>query len=139
MWLDVPIPAPDMQVDTIHSTNRSGELIVTEYLDCSNVYVRFLTTGYTTTTDASSIRKGQVKDHLVAFIPEDIRVGTVHSTNRSGPLIVTAYLGCKNVCVRFLDTGYTTTTSSDTIRLGRVRDSSIPVLRPQKKKAISFI
>mgnify|MGYP003680000329 CR=1 FL=1 len=130
-----------MQPGTEHSAMRSGTLVIVEYIDSKNVRVKFLDTGYEIVTTASKIRHGDVRDHrsIIVQPAPDMKVGTIHSTNRHGELVITDYLASNHVCVRFLDTGYERVVTSYSIRKGSVRDSSMVVRRPQKKKAISFI
>jgi hypothetical protein len=48
-----------MDKGDIYQTNNYGKLEVLEYLDSRNVRVRFLDTGFETTSTAQNIRKGQ--------------------------------------------------------------------------------
>ncbi|CAL9959044.1 HNH endonuclease [Vibrio phage 219E48-1] len=52
--------------------------------------------------------------------------GNIYTTNSSGKLVITKYVHCKNVEVRFVNTGFETTARMDNIRLGRVKDPLYP-------------
>ncbi len=58
----------DMLPGALHSTNNSGILEVVEYFSSLKVRVRFLDTGFETTTGAGDIRKGKVKDKLIPSV-----------------------------------------------------------------------
>ncbi len=53
---------------------------------------------------------------------EGIESGTIYETNSSGKLVITKYVHCKNVEVRFVNTGFETTARMDNIRDGKVKD-----------------
>jgi len=55
-----------------------------------------------------------------------IRVGDIYSSENYGSLEVIEYLDSKNVTVRFIKTGYVTTSRSDHIRNGKVKDKLLP-------------
>jgi hypothetical protein len=54
----------DMLAGCEHQTRNNGKLIVIEFINASNVIVRFTETSYTTSTHAAMIRRGEVKDKL---------------------------------------------------------------------------
>ena len=45
-----------------YATSKSGVCVVTKYVGCNEVYVKFLDTGFERVTDANSLRKASVKD-----------------------------------------------------------------------------
>lgn len=51
-------------VGKIHSTRNYGNLIVTNYVNNKNVFVRFLDTGYETKAGMRDIKTGNVRDRL---------------------------------------------------------------------------
>ena len=53
-------------------------------------------------------------------------VGKVFKTNNYGDLVIIQYNGCYDVKVKFIDTGYETTTEFSSIKKGRVRDRLLP-------------
>ena len=55
-----------------------------------------------------------------------IRVGDIFDTNNCGKLVVLEYKGHLDVIVKFIDTGYETTTRANELRKGEVRDRSLP-------------
>ncbi|MBJ9902053.1 hypothetical protein [Acinetobacter bereziniae] len=52
----------------IFKTNNYGSLVVTKYVNASLVYVKFIETGYETVAEMNQIKKGNVKDRLVATV-----------------------------------------------------------------------
>ncbi len=48
----------------VYPTNANGNLEIIKYINCSNVEVRFVDTGFVTTARMDSIRDGCVKDRL---------------------------------------------------------------------------
>ena len=55
-----------------------------------------------------------------------IQVGDIFDTNNCGKLVVLEYKGHLDVIVKFIDTGYETTTRANELRKGEVRDRSLP-------------
>ena len=55
-------------IGNIYTTNSSGELEITKYINNRNVEVRFIKTGYVTKTQMVQIRNGQVKDLLIPSV-----------------------------------------------------------------------
>lgn len=53
-----------MDVGDVYLTKNYGSLSVVSYIDCYNVLVEFLATGYRVKTNTSNIKKGLVKDRL---------------------------------------------------------------------------
>ena len=55
-----------------------------------------------------------------------IQVGDIFDTKNYGKLVVLEYKGHLDVIVKFIDTGYETTTRANELRKGEVRDRSLP-------------
>ena len=58
----------------IFKTNSCGDLVVTKYVSCDHVHVRFLKTQYETVATSGNIKLGTVKDR---FLPSVHGVGVV--------------------------------------------------------------
>lgn len=54
-------------MNDIYPTNN-GDLRVTDYINCRNVTVKFINTGYKTTSQAVHIKKGTVRDRRVPSV-----------------------------------------------------------------------
>ena len=52
----------------IFKTNNYGPLVVTKYVNSSKVRIKFIETGYETNAEMNQIKKGNVKDRLVATV-----------------------------------------------------------------------
>ena len=52
----------------MYQTTHFGDLIITKYVSARNVHVRFINTGYETTTEMGKIRNGGVKDRLAPSV-----------------------------------------------------------------------
>ncbi len=50
---------------SIFPSNKGGDMEIIEYHGYHKIKVRFVNTGYETTTDLDRIRNGTIKDHLV--------------------------------------------------------------------------
>ena len=61
-------------VGEVFPTEKYGNLIITEYVNCYEVYVKFLETGYETKSRLGDIKRGKVKDR---FSPSVCGVGIV--------------------------------------------------------------
>ena len=57
-----------MQEGDVFKTKSYGDLTVTKYINSQAVCVKFVVTGYETTTQAISIRRGSVKDRLLPTV-----------------------------------------------------------------------
>lgn len=57
-----------------YNTRNSGDLVITKYINKSEVHVEFVKTGYTTVARMGNIRKGNVRDRL---LPNVLGVGVV--------------------------------------------------------------
>ena len=57
-------------VGKVFSTNKSGDCVVTKYVGCDEVYVKFLNTGFERVTCMSALKSGSVKDKSrVSYVP----------------------------------------------------------------------
>lgn len=110
------VPA-DMTVGSIHDSNGCGEFEVISYTKSVDVVIRFKNTGYTYKTNVSNIRSGRVSDKTHR-IPEDMRVGSVHTTNKGGYVEVTEYINKNKIRVRFLNTEEEVYTTAVILRKG---------------------
>lgn len=115
-------------------TNNYGDIIIVEYRNWDNVFIKFLETGYEKRVCMSSVKKGGVRDDSVDNIPSDMVVGITHPTNNYGDLRVIKYYNWDNVKVEFLLTGNERSVRADDIRAGclRDRDSEITATKLQK-------
>ena len=57
-----------MQEGDVFKTKSYGDLIVTKYVNSKDVCVKFVVTGYETTTKASNVIAGSVKDRLLPTV-----------------------------------------------------------------------
>ena len=62
------------KVGSVHSTNKYGDIIITKYVNASNVHIKFLNTGYETVTLNSCILSGEIRDR---YFPSVHGVGIV--------------------------------------------------------------
>ena len=92
-----------------HLSANYGWLEIVEYVNSKEVHIRFITTGYETTTQAIQIREGNVKDlllsniHGIGFIG-----GNRHSAAYKGKScsIYTRWRGMLSRCYNPVDIGY---------------------------------
>jgi hypothetical protein len=57
-----------INTDEIYTSNNCGQFKVVNYIDCMNVEVEFISTGYKVTVEASHVRRGQIKDRLLPSV-----------------------------------------------------------------------
>lgn len=62
------IPPCDLNIDSVHTSNKFGKFIIKEYLNNLTVRVEFIATGYVSNFRASHIRSGKVRDPLLPTI-----------------------------------------------------------------------
>lgn len=111
--------AEDMKIGCIHNHEKYGDMEIIDYRSAAKVIVRFKNTGYETSTKATHIRDGLVRDRL--YVPESLKVGSVHSTG-DGDVVVTEYESANKIKVKFIETGCERLVRSDYIRSGSIKD-----------------
>lgn len=92
-----------IELNTIYPSRFNGNFYIINYINSRKVFIRFIDTGYTMTTEASKIRKGNVKDklkpviHGVGFIGDgDFKPSTNGKHSK-------AYATWKNMLLRCYD------------------------------------
>lgn len=71
-------------VGAICTSNNDGNFKIIDYLNCENVTVLFIKTGYTTTTQLANIKKGNVKDRLLPSVYGVGVIGDKYPTWKDG-------------------------------------------------------
>lgn len=79
---------------------KDGDLIVENYINANEVYIRFVKTGFTRTTTAGNIRKGAVKDLLHPNILDVGYLGSGKYLANSRRVKSTAYICWHNILKR---------------------------------------
>ena len=88
----------------IFKTKKYGDLIVTKYVKCNEVSVRFISTGYETTAEMGDIRKGNVRDRL---FPSIYGVGIIgEEPTRIDGVVLKEYMFWVNMLTRCLSSKY---------------------------------
>lgn len=125
----------DMRVGTVHKTRHFGDIVVVAYNGRSNVTVKSIITGEIKTANASNIRRGAVGfGELPVVAPNGAHVGSLHKSNSGLEFEIIDYKKSTNVTVRFVTSGFVTTTQIDSIRKGKVKDKLSP-----SKAGVGFI
>ena len=84
----------------IFKTKKYGDLIVTKYVKCNEVSIRFISTGYETTAEMGDIRKGNVRDRL---FPSIYGVGIIgEEPTRIDGVVLKEYMFWVNMLTRCL-------------------------------------
>ena len=86
------------EVGKLYKTNKHGNVIILEYISSVEVKVKFVNTGFTTTTSMSSVRKGTVKDRLSPSVYGVGIIGT--STTKKDGKTLTEYKVWKRMMQR---------------------------------------
>ena len=63
-----------ISVGAIYTSANCGDFKITRYIDCNNVHIKFIKTGYKTTIQSSQIRTRAVKDK---FLPSVCGIGYI--------------------------------------------------------------
>ena len=112
-------------VGKVFSTNKSGDCVVTKYVDDYKVYVTFIDTGFKTLTKLEMLKKGSVKDislsrkHVIG--KEDI-VGQVFENSKGEKYKVLKKLSTTRFKVKFINSGYETEVNKINIEIGSIKD-----------------
>lgn len=115
-------------VGKVFSTNKSGDCVVTKYVGCNEVHIKFLDTGFERVTDMNSLRKGLVKDTRLSktekkyIIGKRNIVGEVFENNRDEKYEVLQKLSTSKFKIRFVESGYETETDKINIEVGSIKD-----------------
>ena len=111
-----------------YTTSKSGVCVVTKYVGCNEVYVKFLDTGFERVTDANSLRKASVKDTSLTktvkkyVVGKENIVGKVFENSKGEEYEVLEKLNTTRFKVKFIDSGYETEVKKIAIEIGEIKD-----------------
>ena len=117
-------------VGKVFSTNKSGDCVVTKYVGCNEVHIKFVDTDFERVTDANSLRKASVKDTSLTktvkkyVVGKENIVGKVFENSKGEQYEVLEKLSTTRFKVKFIDSGYETETSKISIEIGELKDRS---------------
>lgn len=112
------------------TTNNSGVCVVTNYVGCNEVHIKFLDTGFERVIDMNSLNKGMVKDTSLSktkkkyVIGKRDIVGEVFENTKGESYEVLEQLGTSNFKIKFTDSGYETEAKKINIEIGQIKDRS---------------
>lgn len=112
------------------TTRNSGICVVTKYVGCNEVYIRFEDTGFERVTDMNSLRNGQVKDTSLSktkkkyVLGKRVIVGEVFENNSGEKYEVLEQIGTSKFKIKFIDSGYETEVKKIAIETGSIKDRS---------------
>lgn len=113
------------------TTRNSGVCVITKYVGCNEVHIKFLDTNFERVTDMNSLRKGQVKDTSLSKTvkkyevgKEDI-VGKTFENNKGQNYVVLEKISTSKFNIKFVDSGYETMVSKIGIEIGNIKDRTI--------------
>ena len=96
------------------TTRNSGVCVITKYVGCNEVHIKFLDTNFERVTDMNSLRNGQVKDTSLSKTvkkckvgKEDI-VGKTFENNKGQKYVVLEKISTTKFNIEFIDSGYET-------------------------------
>ena len=111
------------------TTRNSGVCVITKYVGCNEVHIKFLDTNFERVTDMNSLRKGYVKDASLSKTikkyevgKEDI-VGKTFENNKGQKYVVLEKISTTKFNIKFVDSGYETTVNKISIEIGSIKDS----------------
>lgn len=117
-------------VGKVFSTNKSGDCVVTKYVGCNEVHVKFLDTGFERVTDTNSLRIGLVKDNSLSktvkkyLVGKENIVGKVFENSKGEQYEVLEKLSTTRFKVKFINSGYETEINKINIEIGSIKDNS---------------
>ena len=114
-------------VGKVFSTNKSGDCVVTKYVDDCKVYVTFIDTGFRVLTKLEMLKKGSVKDTSLSrkyVIGKEDIVGKVFENNKGEKYEILEKLSTTRFSVKFIDSGYETEVNKINIEIGSIKDNS---------------
>ena len=110
------------------TTNKSGVCVITKYVGCNEVHIKFLDTGFERVTDMNSLRKGQVKDTSLSNPDKKYNLGGVNIVNKifentkGEKYLVVEKLPSSMFKIEFIDSGYVTNVKKGNIERGSIKD-----------------
>lgn len=110
-------------VGKIFDTKSYGKVVVEEIVDADYSTVKFLNTDNKRTVSNGNLRRGLIKDIDLFKDNCPYSVGTVHSTNNSGDVIVVDVINSHNLRIKFLNTGNEKTVSAGNLKKGTPLDT----------------
>lgn len=118
----------DEIVGKVFSTNKSGDCVVTKYVGCNEVYVKFLDTGFERVTDTNSLRTGLVKDTSLTktakkyIVGNRNIVGELFKNTKGEEYEVLEKLSTSRFKIKFVISGYETEVKKIAIEVGEIKD-----------------
>lgn len=115
-------------VGKVFTTNNRGDCVVTKYVGCDEVHIKFLDTGFERVTDTNSLRKGQVKDASLSKTEKKYVVGKrdiageVFENTKGEKYEVLEKLSTAKFKIKFIDSGYETEVKKIAIEIGSIKD-----------------
>lgn len=115
-------------VGKVFSTNKSGDCVVTKYVGCNEVHIKFLDTGFERVTNTNSLRNGQVKDTSLAktvkkcVVGKENIIGKVFENSKGEQYEVLEKLSTTRFKVKFVGSGYETEVKKIAIEVGEIKD-----------------
>ena len=110
------------------TTINSGVCVITKYVGCNEVHIKFLDTNFERVTDMNSLRNGQVKDTSLSKTikkyevgKEDI-VGKTFENNKGQKYVVLEKISTTKFNIEFIDSGYETEVNKINIEIGNIKD-----------------
>lgn len=115
--------SPQVVFDGDRFQMKSGLWIVVEkYTKNKHIEIRFEESGYRCVVEGCQIQRQNIEDPTIKYFQK----GQIFGTLKNGDLEIVEYSGTKNVIVRFLQTGYTTTVEACQVKRGTVKDWLLP-------------
>jgi hypothetical protein len=112
--------APSIHVGDVLPTENYGNVEVLEYINSTDITVKFLNTGFIKKTNSAQIKNGKLKDNSVRLY--GVQIGDIFDSNHCGPCVVVDYLHAKKIKVKFLESGKLKWTNSSQLKVGTASD-----------------
>ena len=110
------------------TTNKSGVCVVTKYIGCNEVHIKFEATGFERVTDMNSLRKGMVKDTSLSIYDKKYNIfgsaiiGTEFENTKGEKYTVIEKLPSSKFKIKFTESGYITEVRKAHIERGSIKD-----------------
>ena len=110
------------------TTRNSGVCVITKYVGCNEVHIKFLDTNFERVTDMNSLRNGYVKDTSLSKtikkyeVGKEYLVGKTFENNKGQKYVVLEKISTTKFNIKFVDSGYETQVNKINIEMGNIKD-----------------
>jgi len=75
-----------IDINAVYASNKCGKFIITEYINCYKIKIKFISTKFETYSNSSNIKEGKVKDYTLRNVQDIATVGGVQYSKKHNKL-----------------------------------------------------